>query len=429
MSKSNVTKITTQTAIKHFKMSKNVLEKLGITNYATEGKFKTLKDVLNSDTGMVNAQCVEDCSLRDIPMKRGESYAMSFSIYSQGAKNVDQNTKTKRPIFKPYRKKFCDMFNRYRGQDLTDKKLLVSRFGGIGDLIVIQSVLKAIKTKYPTCRITFATNKDFFELFNCFPEGIIDEVIPIPFNTKYLSQNDYHLLFINAIENCIETQKDNYYDIFKNVANLEYDSDQYISKLFARPEIDVYLNSLHLPKNMIGIHMESTTPLRRYPIELWKLVIDLLHNKGYTVGIIDSKSKTNDINNMILNIGVDSTKTINLASISETIAHGITIFNRCVGGIVIDSTFAHIAGALQVPSVAICGPYPAYNVVGRYKTVVGADKPNQQQVCEKEPCFLNSQVHECPFLMSNRYPACTSTISPERIVELLEQQISKFDKK
>ena len=421
--------ISSKESIKFFGMSKNTLEKLGMTNYRDQrSKFKTLDDVLNSDTGMVNGQCVVDCSMKNYQLKKGTSYTMSFSIFSQGFRNKDSKTNTKHPLFKPYRQSFNSMFRRYRGQDLSNKKLLISRFGGLGDLIVIQSTLKIIKERFPTCKISFATNPDFFGLFNCFPEGLIDRILPIPFETQELNKHDYHLLFINAIENCIETQKYNYYDIFQKVINLEYNVDNYISTLNPVPEIQKELVAFNIPKNMIALHMESTTPLRRYPYELWKIVIDLLHSKGYTVGIINSKDKSGEVNNLILEMGVDTTKVLNLSLISPSIEHGITIFNECIGAVVIDSTFAHIAGALRKPAVAICGPYPSFNVVGRYPTVIGADKPGVEKICEKEPCYYNSQVSECPYLASGRYPVCTSSINPERIVELLEEQIKKFEK-
>jgi ADP-heptose:LPS heptosyltransferase len=421
--------ISTKDSIKFFGIAKNTLEKLGMTNFRDQRtKFKTLEDVFNSDTGMVNGQCTADCSIKDYKLKKGTAYTMSFSIFIQGFKNKDQKTKNKTPFFKPYRQSFNSMFRRYRGQDLSNKRLLVSRFGGLGDLIVVQSTLKAIKDKFPTCHITFATNPDFQGLFNCFPKGIVDRVIGIPFETQELNKHDYHLLFINAIENCIETQKYNYYDIFQKVVNLDYNVDDYISTLIPIPEIKQELVQHLIPKNMIALHMESTTPLRRYPNELWKVMIDLLHKKGYTVGIINSKDKAGEVNNLILEMGVDTTKVLNLSLLSPSIEHGITIFDQAIGAVVIDSTFAHIAGALRKPAVAICGPYPAYNVVGRYPTVVGADKPGIEQQCEKEPCYYNSQVDQCPYLASGRYPICTSSISPDRIVELLEEQIKKFEK-
>ena len=421
--------ISTKDAIKFFGISKNTIQKLGMANYRDQRtKFKTLDDVLTSDTGMVNGQCAIDCSIKDHQLKKGVAYTMSFSIFIQGFKNKDEKTKIKNPLFKPYRQSFNSMFRRYRGQDLSNKKLLVSRFGGLGDLIVVQSTLKAIKDKFPTCQITFATNPDFAGLFNCFPEGIVDRVIGIPFETQELNKHDYHLLFINAIENCIETQKYNYYDIFQKVVNLDYNVDDYISTLIPVPEIKKELAQHLIPKNMIALHMESTTPLRRYPNELWKVMIDLLHKKGYTVGIINQKDKSAEVNNLILEMGVDTTKTLNLSLLSPSIEHGITIMDEALACICIDSALVHVAGALRKPTVAICGPYPSFNVVGCYPTVVGADKPGVEQQCAKEPCYYNSQVSECPYLASGRYPICTSSISPDRIVELLEEQIKKFEK-
>lgn len=422
--------ITSQSAIKAFNLKKETLKKLGIKNYVSESKFKDIKQIFESDTGMVIGQCLKDCAMNinsntPLNLKAGEGYVMPLNHFVQGYKAKDKTN----VIFKPYRKSFTELFNRYKGQDLTNKKILISRTGGLGDLVVSQSVLKGIKEKYPSCKITYATTPAFIDLFRTFPNGLIDGVASIPYNQKLLRDHDYHMLFIHAIENCISTQKQNYYDIYKEISCLDYDVQKNMSELIPIDNIVKKLKMENIvKKNTILLHMASTTPLRSTNNEVWVDVINLLLNKGYEVGIIDSKSKSDELDTFIHGIQVDMTRVHNFAKYSESISIGVSIASMCRGAIVIDSTFAHITGALKIPTVALCGPYPAYNVIGAYETVVGAEKEPEWNVCGKAPCFLNSQHHLCPFLLANQRPGCLTSVSAEKMVNLLEGQLNKFSK-
>lgn len=415
--------MTAKDAIKFFSMKKDTLKKLGIKNYVATRKFKDIDEIFQCDTGMVIGQCVKDCEITvngmPVKMRKGEPYVMPLNHFVNSYKDKSQRA------FKPYRKSFTDYFKRYMGQNLDGKKLLISRTGGLGDLVVTQSVIKAIKEKYPTCEITYGTTGAFIDLFRCFPKGLIDKVAAIPYHANLLKENDYHMLFIHAIENCEETKKENYFDIFQKVSKIDYNSRDYISELKSPP----YLfeeTKRYVPPNTVLLHMESTTKLRANSPHNWVEIKRLLISEGFNVGIIDRKERSEEIDKYIANIGLDQTKLINLSKFSSSISHGISLYEHCIGGIVIDSTFAHISGALRKPSVCICGPYPAYNVVGAYETVAGIEKAPEWNECGKAPCYFNSQHHLCPFLLSNQAPGCITSITPKSVVELFKQQLTKF---
>lgn len=422
--------ITSKEAIQFFNLKKETLKKLGVQNYVVKNKFKNIKHIFESDTGMVIGQCIKDCSLDingkvPITLKNGEGYVMPLNHFVHGFKNKDKNN----IVFKPYRKTFTELFNRYTGQDLNNKRILISRTGGLGDIIVSQSVLKAIKHFYPSCHITYATTPSFISLFDSFPKGLIDGVAGIPYNQRVLREHDYHVLFIHAIENCLDTQKDNYYEIYKKVSCLNYNPKDFMSELIPQPEITKDLKLLNAVKeNTILLHMLSTTALRSYPMAHWVELIKLLNNRGYKVGLIDTKDKHDEIEKFIIGCGFDTDKVYSLAKYSDTITHGIALFDLCIAGITIDSTFAHICGSLKKPGVTICGPYGANNVVGYYDTVEGIERLPEWNVCGKAPCHLNGQQHLCPFVVANQSPGCQASIEPLRIADLIEEQIKKFGK-
>ena len=409
--------------LKQFNLKKDTIEKLGITNYKT-GKFDKIDEILKKDTGMVVGKCVKTVNLNingmEVPQLKDHSYVMTLDHFTKCFKSKKQES-----IYKPGNKSFKELFNRYMGQNLDNKKLLISRTGGLGDILISQSVVQYIKEKFPTCEITYATTAAFVNLFQSYPDGLIDRAAPIPYNVNVLRDTHYHLFFIHGIENCIESQDYNYYDIFQKITGLDYDAKQYLPKLIPNEKL---VENILIPKKTICIHMNASTKLRRYPTEFWTQIINMLTSKGYFVGIIDSKNNATEIDNMIKALNFNTDKVFNFAKISKTVSHSISIANKCLGTITVDSFFAHVSGALQKPSVCLCGPFPQQNVVGYYKNTVGLNASeewvNSVNHCGKYPCFLTGQEGQCPYVMANLHPGCMSSISPELIVKSLEEKIN-----
>lgn len=404
---------------KLFGTKKDTLKSLGVTT-VVQNKFETLKEMFENETGMVIGQCTSNKAVitpRVTQFKLGEPYVMTLNYFLRGKKEG---------MFKPFRKTFEQSFRRYRGQDLTDKRLLVSRTGGIGDLIVIQSTLKAIKEKYPTCKIVFASSHAFLDLFTCFPPGLIDEVTEMPFEKKVMDSCAYHLFFINAVENCIESTKLNFYDIYKRVSHLEYDVNNFKSELHPIPYINENMKQIVLP-NTVLFHMNSTTRLRSVNPYKWVEIMKSILDKGYSIGIIDSPDKADQVNEFIVRSSLDTTRIQNFAKISKDISTAISIVDCCKAVISIDSAFGHIAGALNKPAVTLCGPYPAFNICETYENTIGLSAHPGYNACGKYPCFYNAQEHLCPFLVTKPglYPGCLDSIQTETVISSFEQIINK----
>lgn len=433
---------------KKFGLSKDVIRKFGLENYVTDRKFKTIAELLDAPTAMVAVRVTRSFVFEDrYQMAAGNNYIVPLSIFMDGFKTKQTIDK----CMKPAKFKFEDICNRYKGQDLTNKKLLVMRMGGLGDLIVSQGVLKYIKEKWPSCTITYATKPSFMELFGNFPHGIVDNVVPFPVDTKIVESHDYHLTFIGAIENCDATREQHYFDIYRDVCTFNYDSDNYISELVANPILVKNFKYI-IPAKTVLLHMTSTSPLRAYAEEKWAEICRLLIERGYKVGVIDTSNKANEVNNFIVKtmnyIDIKNKGTVsilnpvitsnsftenrdnilNLAAISESITKAIAIYSACIGGITIDSSFAHISGGLRKPAVTICGPYPAYNVVGGYKTVAGVNPDSTwNNECGNYPCYLNTKHNRCPFIVGGFLPGCTEHITPKFIVDKFEEQLKNID--
>jgi ADP-heptose:LPS heptosyltransferase len=412
----DINDISQSDALAKFGLTKENLKKLGLEN-AMDGKYETLKEVTETTDGMVIAKVAqsytEEVNGNKVPFTKGSSLVLPFGQYIRGKK---------KKIYKPHRTAFKDLFKRYKGQDLTNKKLLIWRFGGLGDVIVTQSVVKAIKAKYPTCHITYATNPALIESFYSWPFGLVNEAVPFPFSAELLKSHDYHMTFIHSVENCIESTSLNFFDIFKHISGLDYDIDEHMSELIPVSNVVKSLKP-HIPPNMILFHMKSSTKLRDMNLYKWKELAEELISKRFFIGIIDAKSKARDVNNYIMKAGLPRDKVLNLATLSIDLNYAIAMASMSKAAITIDSAFAHIMGALRKPAVTICGPYPAHNVVGRYKTVIGVNPPADWNACGKYPCFYNSQESKCPFIIANKTPGCQDDIPNELILEKLNEAI------
>ena len=61
--------------------------------------------------------------------------------------------------------------------DLSNKKILITSCGGLGDLIVFTPALRRLKEKYPSCRLTFMTSSKHRDILQGLP--YLDKVICI----------------------------------------------------------------------------------------------------------------------------------------------------------------------------------------------------------------------------------------------------------
>jgi len=406
-------------AIKYFNLSKKNLKKLGMEGYR-DGKFLTINEIKKSSDGMITATAIKNSQIKVgnsiANIESGKSYVMPFGQFLSGKKNK---------VYKPCKKSFKELFKRYNGEDLTDKKVLIWRTGGLGDIIVAQSVCAAIKDKYPTCKITFATSQAFAPIFYSFEAGMVDELITVPFSVDVLKSNDYHITFIHAVENCKETETMNFYDSFQKISGLDYDAGNYVSKLQSIKSVKSDLSRM-LPKNLIVLHLNATAKLRHVHPSFFKEAAKHLIDNNFSIGIIDAPNKAKEVSEFMKTLELPLGKLYNLAAVSKDVNYAVAICDLAMGGLCVDSAMGHVFGALRKPAMVICGPHPSYNICGRYPTILGKNPPENWNECGKYPCCFNAQDHLCPFLEGGQFPGCMNSNNPKDCAEELIKHINNF---
>lgn len=420
--------IKSKDVVKYFGSSPKNIKKLGINKYSTD-KLKTIKEIKDIDLGMVNLHCLRDSVMtisgNNVKFIRGKKYIMPMNYYTSSKK--DKNLKEK--IFKPSKKTFTELFKRYDGQDLNNKKLLISRTGGLGDIVVLGGLCEAIKDKYPNCKLTFCTSPGFVGILTTFKDGLIDEAYTVPYEDKILEKNDYHVFLIHAIENCLESKHMNFFEVFQKISGLDYDPKKYITRLYPIEAIDNELKKYIKPKTIV-FHMKSSTKLRALELKKWLDIMNICIARGYNIGIVDKFDEFENIEIFLKNSGLIDHGVQNLSKFCKTPQHLVSVCNVSIGGICIDSGVAHIISALRKPLVGLCGPYSAYHIGGFYskETSIYLDSVGKWNECGKNDngCGFNSQESSCPFLLSNLPVGCLNFIDNNLIVDSFEKVYENY---
>ena len=388
--------------------------------------IRPLAEILNDVPAFILAKVEVNCSLMidkiNMTVKKDSILGMPYGIYQQIQKDK-QGTR----IFSPYRHKFEEYYRKFNiNDDLNGKKVLIVRSGGIGDIIFTQSVIKQIKERYPKCEINYATSPGYMTTFYMFPQTLVNSVTPIPFTLEMMKQHDYHLFFMGVIENSKEAEEINCYDLFSKAAGMEFDPKYNPEIVINNNMKNEYLMKHPMNyKNMVVIQPRSSSIIRSMTGDLLRDLINKLIQKGYTIGLIDSKDSAMMIQQMIQELRVDSSKVVNLAAICPTIVHGATVISLSKGAITVDSAFSHIAAGLGKPIISIFGAFKGDIRMKYYPTGDFVEPTEGWNECGNCPCFYHTdRLLQCPYVSKREQVGCmtTAAINVDLVVEKFEEK-------
>jgi ADP-heptose:LPS heptosyltransferase len=320
---------------------------------------------------------------------------------------------------------FQGLPNRYNNHNLDGKKLLVIREGGAGDLLFNTPVFKYLKEKYPTCEIGLACMPVYSSLFNNHPH--IDKVYPHVMSYEEFQIYDYFATFEGIIETNIDAQFINAYDLFIERYGISLteipDKTPIISVSDRTKEFWISVLGHRLGQKNIGIQLRASSPVRTIPLEMNAEIIRKLINSGYTVFLLDSLSRKQDIANFIASFqlyeAVDASK---YSDNFERLAGIISLMDLFVGP---DSSGTHIAAALDKPIVGLYGPFRSHLRLKYYKKAVGIDA--QAQRCNSGRGCYQHEYSLCNFAIElgiDQAP-CWSLLNTDIVVQQVEKLWNK----
>lgn len=349
-------------------------------------------------------EVTKDFERSGIKFQAGKKYVMAEDAESQYRSVLGSFLGMSYPIESIYRP--------YKGEDLSGKSILTFRTGGIGDLMFLNPVLVYLKKKFPSCILKAASGCK--QPLENLPE--IDELYDMPFDSEILSTVDYALMFQGIIESSNETSKrthavDMFFSYF-SIDSIQFPAEEKCPKLVYNDEemkwLDKTCKELEIEEKdyVIGIQMETSAPLRNFPKEKMKIVIDVLAKEP---------------NVKILLIGTDAQSTVAnfykgdyknvIPAITYSVRQSIILAKRYNLVISSDSFMIQAAGALGTPLVGLYGPFPSEVRMKYFKNAIGLEPKVACSPCYKHDFRACIKGHPSP---------CFSLIKPEDVLQAVD---------
>ncbi len=310
------------------------------------------------------------------------------------------------------------IYRKYNGEDLSGKRIMCWRTGGIGDMFFLSPVFQHLKKKFPGCFIRVASGCK--QPLENLPE--IDELYDMPFDIKLLDDMDYHLMFQGIIEASSDKSKtthavDMFYSYF-NIDSIQLPAEDKKPRLVFTDAEQKWVKEecLRLGVSsedfLVGIQIETSAPLRNYPKEKLKVVIDVLaKEEKVKIFLIGSPQQAlvagylkGNYPNVIVATNYDVRKSIVLSS----------RYNLVVSS---DSFMIQAAGAQDKPLIGIYGPFPSDVRMKYFKNSIGLEG---KAICT--PCYR----HDFRACIKGFPSPCFSLIDPEDVLQAIDFQKNKY---
>jgi len=283
--------------------------------------------------------------------------------------------------------------------------ILVSRYQGLGDVLMALVVCKGLSLKYGE-KIFFGTSEEFFPLCErcSFIKKVFTEfdanTTSIDFDLKFNLQDRIDYLPI-----CISGHRLN---LMANICGLERQyidvSFRFVPRIVEFKEAEIVLNSAGIKNNdfLIGLHLKSVADIRSWSILRYKALSRGLIRKGYKVIILERHAVRETFRN-----------TEAILPTSTRLSQLIGLISSCDLIVCPDSGIMHLAGFLGVPFVALFGPIdPRYRVqyYDNYRVLFKDRIP-----CV--PCW----DFQMGFCEGDNYKKCMSAISVREVLREIEE--------
>jgi ADP-heptose:LPS heptosyltransferase len=310
-------------------------------------------------------------------------------------------------------------------KDWNGKRILFMRGGGFGDLTLFTPVPREIKRRWPQCHVAVSTMSHYAPVLQGLP--FIDSIEPYPVTLAAANTFDAWVWFENAVERNPRAKVLHMTDLFAEITGLKTgwkESDKRPAYLPTPREIGWAMEQY--PRNLamrrLCIHVGASAHCRKYHPDKLKEVVFNLMGKGWQIFLIGApgEAETDPKVTMLRNLTA--------AGLTFRQSCAVVAGSDCLlGG---DSAFVHIAGALDVPCVALYGPFP-----WKLRTAYSPSVTAISGVGSCAPCF-----HHVNSAIQNHWPEkgpcakagyCTvlADIKPDHIAATIERVARKFELK
>ena len=236
--------------------------------------------------------------------------------------------------------------------DWNGKRILLVRPGGFGDLLFLTPCIAEIKRRWPQSIVNVACFPQYRDALEGNPD--VDAFEEYPVAVCAFDSYDAHVWLENYIERDPKAKEIHVIDLLSERLGLEVSdtSDKRMRFHLTAEEMAAALE--RYPRNSkkrAGIQVFSSSPVRSYPPKLTVETARELMRRGWELFLFGSPGQVNsDSGPGIVNL----TQRQPPASFRESAA----ILKTCDVCIAPDSSLCHIAGILEIPTVALYGSFP-----------------------------------------------------------------------
>ena len=367
---------------------------------------ETIEEYRGADTGFCLARAEQSGTCMTsgggkIPIVANNIYCMTAKVY------LDANFSGCR--LSPASLLFGDVYDKYDGQNLDGKSLLVWRSGGIGDLLFIRPILVHLKRLYPTCSIKFATRFIYHPLVNAWDE--VDEVLDIPFDAQVMADADYHMTFEGLIEYCKDAERMDVHDLFARYMGLDPEAIDWIAPM------EMEESNFGLPDNYTVVQVAASSTIRTPRPSTIITAINACTRVGCPVVIADSPHNVRRVDD-IIDLCESPDMIYNFAEIGEGILDTIALIDKAKLVIAPDSCQVHLAAMQGTPCIGLYGPFPASVRTKRYPECVSVETYDKGLPCGGRECFTHGHL-TCPHAEQ-----CWSSINHKEMVRTIKEALA-----
>jgi ADP-heptose:LPS heptosyltransferase len=275
-------------------------------------------------------------------------------------------------------------------KDWNGKHIWLYRGGGFGDLLMLTPLIRELKLRWPKCVVHVACGDQHYDQFDGI--DVILESIPIPLKTREE---------IDCLVDFEETVEGNPAAEHLHLAQL-FASRMGIVLKDIKPEYHVKFNEAEWAWNRynrnglprIGIQFMASAFYRSYP-DMGKVLIEL--SKKAQVFLFGTP------NQVLLKEPVPNI--VNLMEDKLTYRESAAVASTCKVCVSPDSALVHLCSALDIPCVALYGPFPsALRVTSEHTFSFNGKAP-----CA--PCFFHADAPD-------QFPAGMPCTEKKRCVAL-----------
>ena len=291
-------------------------------------------------------------------------------------------------------------------------RILITRYSGLGDVLLTTPSIRILKKIYPHCHITFDTSEEGKELLEGNP--YIDEItiresqinedkFDWRIHLTYEYSTNLHIIdsYLKLIGVIFAIRK----DMKKPIIVLPNSDIAFAQKFFER-------NNFNDGNLIVGVHAQAGYAQRRWPLENFAKVLNYLEEK-YGAKFIEF-----GINNQPI-VG----KGVSLVG-KCTLKQSAAVLQRCSLLICNDSLMLHIAGALDVPVVGTFGPTPPWTRLPFNDISFGCYPKKGCRGCNLYQRDLSKHGMSC----EKSFPECMYSIKPKQVIETVEKLLKQIGK-